>query len=62
MLPLSITGTGVFVPEGGPGGEPAWFAVGLLAHLVLLPIILVFNLLARMTNFRFGSILIAGLL
>ena len=61
MLPFSITGTGVFVPEGGPGGEPAWFAVGLLAHLVLLPLILILNLLARMTNFRFGSILIVGL-
>ena len=60
MLPFSIFGTGAFVPEGG-GGEPEWLAVGLLAHLVLLPIILISNLIAKAFGFRYGSILIVAL-
>lgn len=57
-LPFSILGTGGFVPEGGGEGEPEWLIVGLLAHLVLLPIIFVFNLIARAFDFKYGSILI----
>ena len=62
MLPFSVFGTGTFVPEGGSGQEPEWFVVGLFAHLVLIPIILVFNLIARAFDFKFGSILILGLM
>ena len=62
LLPISTLGTGVFVPEGVANGQIEWLAVGLLAHLVMLPIILFFNLVARFTNFRFGSVLILGLL
>ena len=62
MLPFSVTGTGVFVPEGRSEGEPEWFLVGLLAHLVLLPVYFVFNLLAKAFNFKYGSILGLGLL
>ena len=58
MLPFSIFGTGGFVPEGGGEGEPEWFIVGLLAHLVLLPIVFAFNLIARALDFKYGSILI----
>ena len=60
MLPFSIFGTGAFVPEGG-GGESQWLAIGLLAHLVLLPIILISNLIAKAFGFRYGSILIVAL-
>ena len=60
MLPFSIMGTGVFVPEGSGEWQAGWFAVGLLAHLVLLPIIFIFNLIAKLFSFRFGSILILG--
>ena len=58
MLPFSIIGTGGFVPEGGGEGEPEWLAVGLLAHLVLVPIVFAFNLIARAFDFKYGSILI----
>ena len=56
MFPFSVLGTGVFVPEGGEW-QAEWFLVGLIAHLVLLPIIFVFNLLAKAFDFKFGSIL-----
>ena len=62
LLPISTLGTGVFVPEGVAGGQIEWLAVGFLAHLVMLPIIFVFNAIARPFGFRFGSILIFGLL
>ena len=58
MLPFSILGTGGFVPEGGGEGEPEWLIVGLVAHLVLLPVIFVSNLIARAFDFKYGSILI----
>ena len=61
MLPFSILGTGAFVPEGTSVGEPNWMIVGLLAHLVLLPMIFVGNLIAKASKFRFGLILIATL-